>query len=82
MSDSISISLVYDSTKKKSFPRSIIWKNRIYRVQKVGLHHTFKKGETLYHVFTAISGTLFFKLVLDTTNLHWSLEEIHDSLIS
>lgn len=82
MSESISVSLVYDGGSKKSTPRSIIWKNRIYRISKLGLHHTYRKGDILYHVFSAVSGTLFFKLVLDTTNLHWSLEETHDSLVS
>lgn len=82
MSESISVSLVYDGKSQKSTPRSIIWKNRIYRINKLGFHHAYRKGENLYHVFSAVSGTLFFKLVLDTTNLHWTLEETRDSLIS
>lgn len=82
MENLISVSLVYDGKRKKSIPRSIIWNNKIYRVKKIGLHHTYKKGDTLYHVFSAIAGTMYFKLVLDTANLHWSLEELQDSLLS
>jgi len=82
LNEPVSVSLVYDSKVKKSTPRSIVWNNRIYRVTKLGLHHTYKKGNNLYHIFSVVASTLFFRLILDTTTLHWKLEEVEDSLIS
>jgi hypothetical protein len=80
--NSVSVSLIYDGKTKKSLPRSIIWKNRIYRVSKLGLHYTYKEGDKLLHIFSVISGTLFFKLEFDTSNLHWRIAEVSDSLLS
>ncbi|OGM32843.1 hypothetical protein A2803_05920 [Candidatus Woesebacteria bacterium RIFCSPHIGHO2_01_FULL_44_21] len=82
MNETISVSLVYDGKTKKSIPRSIVWKNRIYRVTKLGLHHTYKDGDKLLHVFSVVAGSLFFRLVFDTSNLHWKLTEIQDELVS
>lgn len=80
ISESISVSLAFDHLKKKSFPKWIIWNNRMYPVIKIGLHHTFREGRTLFHVFSVVSKTLFFRLVLNTDNLHWNLEEISDGV--
>ena len=82
MNETISVSLVYDGKTKKSIPRSIVWKNRIYRVTKLGLHHTYKDGDKLLHVFSVVAGSLFFRLVFDTSNLHWKLTEIQAELVS
>lgn len=81
MNESISVSLVYDGKTKKSIPRSIIWKNRVYKVSKLGLHHTYKEGDKILHVFSVVSGSLFFRLVFDTATLHWKLTEVQDGLI-
>jgi len=79
INEPVSVSLAYDSKQKKVYPKCIVWKDRLYPVLKVGLHHTFYEGRTLHHVFSVISKTLFFRLVLNTENLHWRLEEISDA---
>jgi hypothetical protein len=76
----VSVSLAFDSKKRKVVPKWVIWNGRLYSIAKVGLHHTFRRGRTLYHVFSVASKSLFFRLVLDTENLHWRLEEISDGL--
>lgn len=80
INESISVSLVYDSKTKRSFPRSIVWKNRIYRVSKLGLHHSYREGDKLLHVFSVLCGSVLFKLNFDTHTLHWKLVEISDGL--
>lgn len=80
ISTPVSVSLAFDSKKRKVMPRWIVWNNRLYPIVKIGLHHTFRQGRTLYHVFSVASKTLFFRLVLNTENLHWRLEEISDGL--
>jgi len=74
----ISVEMFYDLKEKNIYPRKVVWNGRIYSIVKLGLHHSFKKGNVLYHVFSVVSKTLFFKLVLNTETLHWHLEQIAD----
>ena len=61
-------------------PKTVVWKNRPYPITKIGLHHTYRTGNTLYHVFSVVSHSLFFRLILNTTNLKWKLDQISDGL--
>lgn len=74
----LSVNLVFDHRKRLVSPKTILWDGRIYQVQKIGLHHTYRLGKTLYHVFSVETPSLFFRLVLDTDTLHWTVEEISD----
>jgi hypothetical protein len=61
-------------------PKWVKWKNKVYQIEKIGLHHSFRQGRVLYHAFSVASRTLFFRLILDTETLSWNLEEISDGL--
>jgi len=76
----VSVTLVFDHAKRKVFPKWLVWEGKLYPLEKVGLHHTFRQGRTLFHVFSVASKTLFFRLVFNTDNLFWRLEEISDGL--
>jgi hypothetical protein len=76
----VSVSFTFDSNKRKIFPKWIVWNGKLYPIVKIGFHHTFRKGRTLFHVFSVTSKTLFFRLVLNTETLHWRLEEISDGI--
>ncbi|OGM04789.1 hypothetical protein A2715_01420 [Candidatus Woesebacteria bacterium RIFCSPHIGHO2_01_FULL_39_32] len=76
----VSVSLAFDHTKRKVYPKWVIWNGRLYPIAKIGLHHTFRQGRILFHVFSVASKSLFFRLTLNTENLHWRLEEISDGL--
>lgn len=58
-------------------PISVFWRNRDYKITKVGLRHSFLEGKTLIHVFSVLSGDLFLKLKFNTKNLTWNLMEIY-----
>jgi len=60
-------------------PKYVIWKGRSHTITKVGLHHHFREGSTLYHIFSVATNTLFLRLKLDTDNLIWRLEEIEEN---
>lgn len=62
-----------------SLPLSIHWRNRDYKITKVGLWHNMYEGKTLMHVFSVLSRDLFLKLKLDTKHLEWTLLEISDN---
>ena len=76
----VSVTLTFDHTKRKVSPSWVVWEGKRYPIEKVGLHHAFRSGRTLYHVFSVASKTLFFRLVLNTDTLGWRLEEISDGL--
>lgn len=78
INEPVSVYLVSDVEKKRVYPKALIWRKRYYPISKVGLKHSFYQGEVLYHVFSVLSQTLFLKLVLNTENLNWYLEEISD----
>jgi hypothetical protein len=58
--------------------KKLLWNGRVYDICQLGLHYTFKRGLTLFHVFCVSSKNLSFKLTFDTFNLKWSLEEVYD----
>lgn len=70
--------MVFDHKRRSVYPKYILWEGKNYQVTKIGLHHTYRLGRTLYHVFSVDTPTLFFRLVMNTDNLHWSVEEIAD----
>ena len=74
----VSVTLEYDSKLRTVFPKSVHWDGKDYLVTKVGYHHTFREGKTLFHVFSVDTPLLFFRLKLNTDNLQWTLEEISD----
>lgn len=82
INEAVCVELVFNSRNNKIFPARLRWKNRVYQIKKVGLHHFFKTGKTLFHVFSVTDGKLFFRLVLNTDNLHWTLEEIADDSVN
>lgn len=61
-------------------PISLTWQNRDHIITQQGLHHTTRTGRTLHHVFSVVSGDLFFRLNLNTDTLNWTLEEVSDGL--
>lgn len=78
----VSVNLVFDHKRRSVYPKYILWEGKVYQVTKVGLHHTYRLGKTLYHVFSVECPALFFRLVLDTESLHWRVEEIADDEVN
>lgn len=76
----VSVTLTFNCRTRQVLPGEVVWESKTYLITKIGLHHTFRQGQTLYHVFSVTSGNLFFRLVLNTKTLFWTLEEIADGL--
>lgn len=74
--DKVSVNLFSNHTIGSVFPTGFFWRGRSYRIQKVGLHHTFREGRSLVHVFSVTDGTTFFKLEMNTETLLWRLVEV------
>ena len=78
INEPITISLIFDHTKRKSLIAKILWKDKVYKITKHGLHHTYRKGDTLFHVFSVSSDTISFRLLFNTNSLNWVLESVYD----
>ena len=76
----VAVVSAYDPKGANVSPVKVRWDGREYKITKLGLHHNFRVGRTLHHVFSVISGDTFFRLNLNTDNLSWRLEEVSDGL--
>jgi hypothetical protein len=76
----VSVNLAYDHTHKQSRPLSVVWAQRNYPILEVGLHHSYRHGNTRHHVYSVTSHGLFFRLNLNTDSMSWLLEEVSDGL--
>jgi len=78
----VSVILASDSQIKKTRPSYLFWKSKKYSITKVAFHHTYRRGQTLFHVYSVLSSQLYFKLVFNTDSLSWQLEEFSDVSLS
>lgn len=76
----ISVTCTFDHRAYKATPLAVLWGRETYKVTRVGHHHTYRQGRTLFHVFSVNTETLYFRLVFNTDTLGWTLEEISDGL--
>jgi hypothetical protein len=82
INEEVSVVMYYSARRKLAMPHTISWQNKEYFVGKIGYHHTVRDGATLHHIFELVDKeqTLWFRLNLDTSNLHWTLEAVSDGL--
>ena len=76
INESVSVNLFSNHVNGKANPTGFFWKGRSYNIAQIGLHHTFREGRSLIHVFSATDGNTFFKLQMNTETLLWKLLEI------
>jgi hypothetical protein len=74
----VSVAFISNPKTHSIGPFNIHWDNRDYKVTKIGLHHHYYSGRTLFHVFSVVCDNTFFRLSLNTDNLLWRLEEIDE----
>jgi hypothetical protein len=82
INEEVSVVMYYSAKQRLALPRIVRWQNIDYSVGKIGYHHSVKDGQTLHHIFELIDKdeTLWFRLNLNTANLHWKLETVSDGL--
>jgi hypothetical protein len=73
--------VTYFSSKKRQFvPYRLSWQNKEYELGPVDYYHNYMEGRERQHIFELCDKqqTIWFRLRLDSLNLHWTLEAIHD----
>lgn len=82
INEEVSVVMYYMAKKRHVVPSLLHWQNKDYKLDKVSYYHNYMEGRERQHIFelTDIEQTLHFRLRLDSSNLHWTLEAIHDGL--
>jgi hypothetical protein len=63
----VSVLLLYDHLTGSVRPWRLRWNGEAHMVRSVGLHHTYRRGRTLIHVYGVVTATLYY-LCLSTRN--------------
>lgn len=74
--ETVSVITIFNHEKGTVLPREIKWRGRVYHINKLGYHHAVRQGRMLLHIFHVTDGTNDFRLLLNTENLHWTLQEM------
>ncbi|QQS18051.1 hypothetical protein IPL68_05400 [Candidatus Saccharibacteria bacterium] len=71
----VSVVSYYSARHKRFTPYLLHWQNNDYLLAKVDYYHTFLEGRERQHIFelTDKAETMWFRLRLDSSNLHWVL---------
>jgi hypothetical protein len=80
INEPVSVTLWSNHKTRKVLPYTLYWKGRQYRITTIGLHHTVWEGRRLFHIFSVSDGNTFFKLVMDSESLAWTLVEVETSV--
>ncbi len=76
----VSVIACYSTKDRRFTPRRISWRNKDYDLGPVDYYHSYMDGRERQHIFELCDKecTLWFRLRLDSLNLHWTLEATHD----
>ncbi len=77
LNEPVSVVMYYDAAHSRVKPYKINWNGREYLLGPVDFHHKTRDGRVVIHHFSLadIDQTTYFKLALNTEDLHWTLEE-------
>jgi hypothetical protein len=82
INEEVSVVMYYSANLKQAVPCLLRWQNKEYRLGAVDYYHNYMEGRERQHIYELVDKeeTLWFRLRLDSANLHWTLEAIHDGL--
>lgn len=80
----VSVVCYYSKKHARFTPHLLHWQNKDYRLGAVDYYHSYLEGRERQHIFELVDReqTLWFRLRFDSSNLHWTLEAVHDGLSS
>ena len=82
INEEVSVVMYYSANLKQAVPYLMHWQNKDYKLSAVDYYHSYMEGRDRQHIYELVDKeeTLWFRLRLDSSNLHWTLEAIHDGL--
>lgn len=78
--EEVTVVMYFSSKERLLILHTLSWNNRDYELGPVDKYHNYREGRDLQHIFELCDKamTLKFRLRMNSLNLHWILEEIHD----
>jgi len=80
LSEPVDVIALFNRKQDHLKPLRIQWNKNAYSIRNIDYVHRKKRGRILFHVFSCITDTLYFRLCFNTESLIWSVEEISDGL--
>jgi hypothetical protein len=82
INEEVSVVMYYSAKQKKAVPYLLHWQNKDYALGHVDYYHNYMEGREKQHIFELVDKetSIWFRLRLNSSNLHWILEAIHDGL--
>jgi hypothetical protein len=59
-------------------PLVFLWRQRRIKIDTVNLVHTSKSGASVFYHFSVSAGNNFYRLMLDSTKLKWTMEMVEE----
>lgn len=80
INEEVSVVMYYSAKQKRPVPYLLHWQNKDYSLGQVDYYHSYMEGQERQHIFELVDReeALWFRLRLNSKNLHWTLEAIHD----
>ncbi len=80
INEEISVVMYFSAKKKVVQPYLLNWQNRDYQVGEIGYYHSYMEGRDRQHIYELVDKDqgMWFRLRLDSANLHWTLEAVSD----
>lgn len=82
INEEVSVVMYYSANQKRAVPYLIHWQNKDWALGAIDYYHSYMEGRDRQHIYELVDKeqTLWFRLRLDSSNLHWTLEAVHDGL--
>lgn len=84
VNEEVTVVMVYSAKQKAATPHLMYWLNKDYKLGPVDYYHNYMDGRDIQHIYELCDKeeTIWFRLRLNSANLHWTLEAISDGLAS
>lgn len=82
INEEVTVIMYYSASLRQAVPYLMHWQNKDYKLSAVDYYHSYMEGRDRQHIYELVDKdeTLWFRLRLDSSTLHWTLEAIHDGL--
>jgi hypothetical protein len=84
INEEVSVVMFYSAKQRIAKPHLLHWQSKDYSIGVIDYYRSVKEGSVLFHIYEFVNTeeTLWFRIKLNTSNLHWTLEAVSDGLSS
>lgn len=76
--EKISVIFYFNHLKNQFFINKIFFRGRSYLIKKITYHQKLYQGKILFHIFYLTDNERDFKVIFNSENLNWYLENFYD----